>query len=66
MPNARTDDELVKTLIALTRSQHEWLRRRAFDGRTPIAAEIRGVVANPMSSETKRRPAATTPPRRAQ
>jgi hypothetical protein len=54
MPTKPNDDELVKTLIALTRRQHEWLRQKAFDGRTSIASEIRGLVAKAMRVEAKK------------
>jgi hypothetical protein len=55
--DAKNDDELVKTLIALTRGQHDWRRRGVLDGRTSIAAEIHSLVVDSMARS------ATTVPR---
>lgn len=50
MPTKSTD-ELVRTLIAVTRKQHDWLRERAFHERTSIAAEVRAYVQRAMDED---------------
>jgi hypothetical protein len=44
----------VRTLVALTREQHDWLRTKAFHARTSIAAEIRDLVEKEMNKEADR------------
>ena len=41
-----TEATTVKTTIYLTPSQHEWLRRKAFEERTTIAELIREAIDN--------------------
>ena len=44
---------LVRTLVALTPEQHEWLRRRAFEERSSIAAHVRKLVQKAMDAEAR-------------
>ena len=39
-----SEQATVKTTVYLTPSQHEWLRRRAFEERTTIAELIRVAI----------------------
>jgi hypothetical protein len=48
------DEGLVRTLVALRREQHEWLRTRAFHARTSIASEVRELVRKAMVEESSR------------
>jgi hypothetical protein len=53
MAKSPTPDERVRTLISLTRPQHDWLRTRAFERRTSITGEIREFVQRAMDSEAR-------------
>ena len=46
-----TSSELVRTLVAVERGQHDWLRRRAFELRTSIASEVRNLIQSAMDDE---------------
>jgi DNA-binding PadR family transcriptional regulator len=55
VPLVATDpvNSLVRTLVALTPEQHEWLRRHAFDDRSSIAAHVRKLVQKAMDAEAR-------------
>jgi hypothetical protein len=55
MANTPADGDFVRTLISLTRTQHDWLRTRAFERRTSITGEIRVLVQDAMDSEARPR-----------
>lgn len=54
MPDADRPD-MIRTLIALTPRQHEWLRTRAFHARTSITGEIRDLVQEAIETEVGER-----------
>jgi len=55
--DAKSDGELVESLIAMTRGQHDWRRQRVLDGGTSIAAEIHSLAVDALARS------ATTVPR---
>ncbi|MHB8719246.1 MAG: hypothetical protein ACYDAC_10205 [Candidatus Dormibacteria bacterium] len=52
MPDTPSAGDPVRTLISVTRAQHDWLRGRAFDRRTSITGEIRELVQAAMDRES--------------